>query len=68
MANYDVKNDVTPAQQWDVSTLPAVSAMRTALNAHNSTSYSNDRLNTMTELDMIYACRVHGLAVVGLVL
>lgn len=66
MPNYDVKNDVTPVQPFDPPHLPTISAMRTALSTFSATSYSTDRLNTMTELDMLYACRVHNLTVAGL--
>ena len=41
--------------------------MRTALAAVNGgLSYTTDRLNAMTENDMISACRIHGLTVGGL--
>lgn len=41
--------------------------MRTALAAVNSgLSYTADRLNAMTENDMISACRIHNLTVGGL--
>lgn len=66
MANYDVRNDVTPVQQFDPPSLPTVAAMRSALTTHSATSYSADRLNAMTELDMIFACRTHSLSVPGL--
>lgn len=67
MANLDVKNDITPTQQWDPPSLPSVSAMRTALaSVNNGDSYTADRLNAMTKLDMIYACRAHNLSVTGL--
>lgn len=66
MANTDSKNGVTPVNTFKPPSAPTVSALRTALNTHSATSYSTDRLETMTELDMIYACRVHGLSVVGL--
>lgn len=66
MAGFDVKNDVTPAQKWDQPSTPTIAAMKAALTTHNATSYSATRLNTMTELDLIYACRQHNLSVVGL--
>lgn len=66
MANYDVRNDVTPVQQWDKPSLPTITAMRSALTTFSATSYSATRLDTMTELDMFYACRVHSLSVPGL--
>ncbi len=41
--------------------------MRTALAAVNGgLSYTTDRLNAMTENDMISACRIHNLTVGGL--
>ncbi len=67
MANHDVKNDTTPALKYDLPHLPTISAMRTALLTVNSgNSYTAERLNTMTQNDMIYACREHGLSVAGL--
>lgn len=66
MAGFDVRNDVTPVQQFDKPSAPTISAMRTALTTFNATSYPTHRLDTMTENDMIYACRVHSLSVVGL--
>lgn len=66
MANHDVKNDVTPVNTWKPTSEPTIAELRAALTAHNATSYSSTRLDTMTELDMVYACRQHGLTVNGL--
>ena len=66
MANFDIKNDVLPVNANKLPSLPTISALRTALTAYNSTSYSSTRLDSMTENDMIYACRVHSLSVAGL--
>ncbi len=66
MALYDVKNDVTPVNTLKPPSAPTIAALRSALTTYNATSYSTDRLNTMAENDMIYACRLHGLTVTGL--
>lgn len=66
MANYDVKNDVAPVNTLKPPSKPTVSALRTALNAHNGTSYSAARLDIMGDNDMVYAARLHGLTVDGL--
>ena len=66
MALYDVKNDVTPVNTLKPPSAPTVAALRSALTAYNATSYGTNRLNTMSENDMIYACRLHGLTVNGL--
>lgn len=66
MAGFDVKNDITPVNTAKGITKPTIAAMRTALNTYNSTSYSNDRLESMFENDLVYACRLHGLTVDGL--
>lgn len=66
MANHDPLNDPTPVQTQKKPTLPTISALRTALNTFNATSYSSSRLDTMNRNDMIYAARIHGLSVAGL--
>lgn len=66
MANHDVRVDVTPQNVFRRSKGPTVTALRAALTAHNATSYSSTRLDSMTDNDMIFACRQHGLSVAGL--
>lgn len=61
MANFDVKNDVAPKNQFKPPSSPTIAALRTALTTFSATSYTADRLNAMTENDMIYAARLHGL-------
>ena len=67
MALYDVRNDPAPQNALKPPSTPTIGAMRTALLTVNSgNSYPNSRLETMTENDMVSACRLHGLSVVGL--
>ena len=67
MANHDVKNDTTPANTLKLPSKPTISAMRTALlTVNGGASYPAATLNTMTQNDMVYACRLHGLTVDGL--
>jgi hypothetical protein len=65
MAINDIKADVTPVNTKRPAAKPIVSALRTALNTYNATSYSTTRLNAMTKLDMLNAARIHGLTVDG---
>lgn len=39
--------------------MASIAAMRSRLTAISSTSYSPDRLNTMSYNDMVYAIRLH---------
>lgn len=66
MANFDVKNDVAPTNRFKPPSSPTIAALRAALTTYSATSYTADRLNAMTENDMIYAARLHGLTVTGL--
>lgn len=67
MANYDPKNDTTPALQFDQPHLPSVSALRAAIAASEvTTSYPTAFLDTATKNDLIYVARTHGISVTGL--
>lgn len=66
MANTDVRNDIAPKQGFTKPSLPTIAALRTALKAAKPSSYTDDRLNTMTRNDMLYAVRVEGVTVTGL--
>lgn len=66
MAIFDIKNDTQPQNRQKPPSKPTISALRTALTTYSATSYSPERLNAMTENDMIYAARVHNLTVDGL--
>ena len=66
MADLDIFNDVTPKLQYSRPSAPLISAMKTALAAYNGTSYSALTMRTMSERDLAYACRLHGLSVPGL--
>lgn len=65
MANFDIKSDTTPKNNAVPPVGPSITALRSALSTFNATSYSNDRLDAMSENDMVYAARVHGLTVAG---
>lgn len=65
MANFDIKHDTVPTNPLAKPRGPKISDLRTALSTFNSTSYSTDRLNQMSEGDMVYACQVHSLTVAG---
>lgn len=67
MANFDIAYDTTPQNTLTRPRGPKISDMRTALAAVNGgASYTADRLNAMSENDMISACRVEGLTVAGI--
>jgi hypothetical protein len=66
MANHDVRIDITPQNAFRRAKGPTITALRAALTAHSGVSYPSHRLDTMTDNDMVYAARVHGLTVAGL--
>jgi hypothetical protein len=67
MANFDVNNDTTPSNKLTKPSAPLISDLRTALLAFNGgLSYPAATLNTMSENDLVYAARAHGLTVAGL--
>ena len=66
MANFDIKYDTTPQNRFNRPRGPKISDMRTALTTFSASSYTADRLNVMSENDMISACVTHNLTVGGL--
>ena len=66
MANFDILNDTTPKNTVKRPAGPTIAALRTALNTFSATSYSTSRLDAMSENDMVYASKVHGLTVAGI--
>lgn len=67
MANFDIKYDTQPQNRFNRPRGPKISDMRTALLAVNGgVSYTNSRLDGMSENDMIYACIAHNLTIGGL--
>lgn len=66
MANFDILNDTTPKNSAKRPAGPTISALRTALTTFSATSYSSSRLDAMSENDMVYATKVHGLTVAGI--
>lgn len=67
MANFDIAYDTAPQNTLARPKGPKISDMRTALAAVNGgLSYTTDRLNAMSENDMVSACRVEGLTVPGI--
>ena len=67
MANHDVFNDVTPVLTFDHPSLPAISAMRTAIaGSAVASSYPSAVLDASTKFDLEYICRVHSISVAGL--
>lgn len=67
MADYDLKNDVLPKLVYPkAGTKPTIAAMKAALTTFSAASYTPARLFSMSENDLLYACQLHGLAVVGI--
>lgn len=70
MAKYDAKADVVPALTYP-NTLsgkfPTIGALRTAIaGSAQAASYPTAKLEAMTKNDLIYICRLHGIACVGI--
>jgi hypothetical protein len=64
MAVLDIHLDYQPQNVLKPYKAPKVSSLRTALiGVNGGLTYTMDRLNDMTENDMLYAARVHGLAI-----
>jgi hypothetical protein len=63
MADLDFFNDKTPVLAFKKPSSPTISQLKSALTTFNSTSYTPARLQTMTENDLVYAARLHGLTV-----
>jgi hypothetical protein len=64
MAVLDVDLDYTPQNALKPYRGPKVSSLRTALiGVNGGLTYTASRLNDMTKNDMLYAARVHGLAI-----
>lgn len=66
MPVFDRKYDTTPQNVNSRPRGPKISDLKAALTTFNSTTYTADRLNQMSQNDLIYACNVHGLTVAGL--
>lgn len=66
MADLDVRNDITPLLVNKPTAAPTITLMKAALTTYNSTSYSAATMRAMSERDLQYACKLHGLTVAGL--
>ena len=67
MADFDTQNDTTPVLTTARKGIkPTIAAMKAALTTFSASSYTADRLNAMTEDDLVYACKTHALTPVGL--
>lgn len=68
MADFDVKNDTLPALVYAPGGLkPTIAALKAAIAGNGvAASYPAAVRNAMTLNDLIYVCRVHSIAVVGL--
>ena len=65
MPVFDIQYDTTPQNPFGKPRGPKISDMKTALSTYNATSYTTERMNQMTEGDLVYACHIHGLTVAG---
>jgi hypothetical protein len=63
-SNFDYQTDGYNAGNLLAPNHPvSISALDTALNTYNSTSYSTQRLNAMSYRDKLYAARLHKVTV-----
>lgn len=69
MAKHDVNADTVPALPYPKTgaKFPTISALRTAIaGSAEAASYPTATLEAMTKNDLIYVCRLHGIACVGI--
>lgn len=66
MPAFDIRYDTTPQNKQGRPRGPKISDMKTALTTFSASSYTADRLNQMSENDLVYACVTHNLTVSGL--
>lgn len=63
MADYDIYNDKLPKRLNNADRKPTIAQLKAALTAGDATTFTAARLNSMTETDMISACRIRGYTV-----
>ena len=71
MPDFDTKNDITPALQFPSTTqggkFPTIAALKAAIaGSVVASSYPAATLQVSTKNDLVYICRLHGIAVVGI--
>lgn len=68
MADYDVATDTTPALPFPhVGDTPTIAALKTAIAASGvAAKYPTARLQGATKNDLVYICRLEGIAVAGI--
>lgn len=69
MAKHDVNADTLPALSYPKTgtKFPTISALRTAIAGSGvAASYPTEKLEAMTKNDLVYICRLHGIACVGI--
>ena len=66
MPAFDIKYDTLPQNRATKPRGPSIANLKAALTTYNSTSYTADRMNGMSENDLISACVIHNLTVAGL--
>jgi hypothetical protein len=70
MPDFDVKNDITPLMPFPSTTqggrFPTIAALKAAISGSAvASSYPAATLQVATKNDLIFICRTHGIAVVG---
>jgi hypothetical protein len=71
MADFDIKNDVTPMLPFPSTNaggkFPTIAALRAAIAGSGvAASYPTATLLASTKNDLVFICRTHGIAVVGI--
>jgi hypothetical protein len=71
MADFDIKNDVTPVLPFPSTNsggkFPTIAAMRAAITGSAvASSYPLATLLASTRNDLVFICRTHGIAVAGI--
>jgi hypothetical protein len=69
VADYDIVNDgYNKGKNYVSGGLPSIAALKAAIaGSPQAASYPARTMNTMTENDLIFVCRTHGIAVAGLI-
>jgi len=63
VADFDIYNDKLPKRVNNADRKPTIAQLKAALTAGDATTFTTARLNSMTEIDLINACRTRGYTV-----
>jgi hypothetical protein len=67
MVDLDVRNGITPVNTIKQPSAPTVSALKAAISGSaHAAKYPAAFMHAATYNDLVYVCRLHGIAVAGL--